>query len=677
MQSIAIISIISIQDRMNFVVIFHCILLALKCLSANAGETELETCNKPSKSGALFSSQRVVTTDVYAGYCVALGDLNGDGFLDLVYASEGTSPSVNSKIAWYKNTNGKGTFGKETIIVTTNISGAFSVAVGDFDADGSLDLVSGAYQHNEIAWYKNTDGKGTFSKRIVIPTNHGGDGMGLWVVVGDFNHDGFLDVASASSFDNKIAWYKNTDGRGTFGTQIVVTTNASDTKDVAVGDIDGDGYLDLISASISDNKIAWYRNTDGKGTFSKEIIIATDFHRPLVGDVADFDGDGHLDFSACSTELSGQEGKVVWYRNTDGKGTFSKEIIVTTDVNYCNFVTVGDLDKDGHPDLFSSTTSAKMIGKIAWYKNDGPCCPPGQGSTDGVVCSSCSPGHYGNSISGPCKSCPALSYSTESGSSTCQSCPQGFNTLADNAPCRKIKPCISSVPSGAMFSSQKVVATNAFHVAGVTIADLNGDGRLDLISTSGDKNLGDKVVWYPNTDGKGAFGKQITVHPNAGRASNVVTGHFDSDQFLDLAIADNDGKIAWYKNIDGKGKFKEIIVTTRSSTGNVVVAGDFNNDGFLDLAVASGSDNTIAWYKNKDGKGTFGKEIIVTRHVIKTGFFNDGFKVGDLDNDGSLDVSATKQFTLIEERLILFLVLFKILIAILTNLLNFLLHVSI
>jgi hypothetical protein len=78
------------------------------------------------------------------------------------------------------------------------------------------------------------------------------------VAVGDFNGDGHLDLASASVGDNKIAWYKNTDGQGTFGPQIVVTAAAKYAWSVAVGDFNGDGHLDLASASSS--AVAWYKN---------------------------------------------------------------------------------------------------------------------------------------------------------------------------------------------------------------------------------------------------------------------------------------------------------------------------------------------------------------------------------------------------------------------------------
>ena len=105
-----------------------------------------ETCKDPAKNGALFSDKQIiVTTKTASAYSVVVGDLNGDGWLDLASASYG-----DNKIAWYKNTDGKGTFGQQ-IIVTTKASGADSVAVGDLNGDGWLDLVSASWDNNKIA----------------------------------------------------------------------------------------------------------------------------------------------------------------------------------------------------------------------------------------------------------------------------------------------------------------------------------------------------------------------------------------------------------------------------------------------------------------------------------------------------------------------------------------------
>ena len=90
----------------------------------------------------------------------------------------------------------------------------------------------------------------------------------------DIDGDGDMDLLSASRDDNKIAWYQN-DGLGNFQTQQAISTNANLAISVYAADIDGDGDVDVLSASFDDNKIAWYENTDGQGTFSPEQIIST------------------------------------------------------------------------------------------------------------------------------------------------------------------------------------------------------------------------------------------------------------------------------------------------------------------------------------------------------------------------------------------------------------------
>ena len=97
----------------------------------------------------------------------------------------------------------------------------------------------------------------------------------------DIDGDGDLDVLSASAglrqwlwgggpsplyegHDDKIAWYENTDGKGSFGPQRVITTLAEGAMSVYAADLDGDGDMDVLSASAGDSKIAWYENFSPK-----------------------------------------------------------------------------------------------------------------------------------------------------------------------------------------------------------------------------------------------------------------------------------------------------------------------------------------------------------------------------------------------------------------------------
>eukprot|EP00942_MAST-04A_sp_MAST-4A-sp1_P009781 g9781.t1 len=80
-------------------------------------------------------------------------------------------------------------------------------------------------------------------------------------------------------------------------TQNIITTQADGANSVFAADIDGDGDIDVLSASSNDDKIAWYENTDGKGTFirTNQNIIDTQLRNPKSVYAVDIDGDGDLD----------------------------------------------------------------------------------------------------------------------------------------------------------------------------------------------------------------------------------------------------------------------------------------------------------------------------------------------------------------------------------------------
>jgi len=168
------------------------------------------------------------------------------------WTSSRASPG-DDKIAWYAN-DGTGHFRPQQVITTTTAAGANCVYAADLDADGDLDVLSASEYDDKIAWYAN-DGTGQFGPQQVITTAAAG---ARWVYAADLDGDGDLDVLSASCEDDKIAWYAN-DGTGQFGPQQVISTEADGANCVYAADLDGDGDLDVLSASV-DGKIARYEN---------------------------------------------------------------------------------------------------------------------------------------------------------------------------------------------------------------------------------------------------------------------------------------------------------------------------------------------------------------------------------------------------------------------------------
>jgi len=353
---------------------------------------------------AQFGSQQIITTNANQATSVYATDIDGDGDMDALSASQD-----DDKIAWYENTDGQGNFGSQQII-TTNADKAVSVYAIDIDGDGDMDVLSASQYDNKIAWYENTDGQGNFGSQQIITTNANYAGS---VYATDIDGDGDMDVLSASLNDNKIAWYENTDGQGNFGSQQIITTIANGAFSVYTTDIDGDGDMDVLSASFYDDKIAWYENTDGQGSFgSQQIITANvDGARPVYA--TDIDGDGDMDVLSASY----YDDEIAWYENTDGQGSFGSQQIITTNAVGAYWVYATDIDGDGDMDVLSASLNDN---KIAWYENT-----DGQGS----------------------------------------------------------------------FGSQQIITTNAVGAISVYATDIDGDGDMDVLSASFDDN---KIAWYEN-----------------------------------------------------------------------------------------------------------------------------------------------------------------------------------
>jgi hypothetical protein len=300
-----------------------------------------------------FGPKQVIATQADPSSITA-ADLDGDGDLDVLAAV--SDFSYGHRIVWYENTDGMGTFSEQRVI--SALEGARSVAAADLDGDGDVDVMSGSViglsLAGELVWYENTDGKGGFSPpRAIAPPRIGG---GIYhILTADVDSDGDVDVVSPAH-----GWYENTDGKGSFGwiRPIGFTTHRG-----ATADVDGDGDLDFlaakafVTADVRDFKIAWVENTDGKGRFGPERIITTQHGANWVT-ATDVDGDGDQDV------LLAFDSNIAWYENTDGKGSFGVPEVIPRQVGGARSVTAADVDGDGDVDVLSVSYN----GGINWYE---------------------------------------------------------------------------------------------------------------------------------------------------------------------------------------------------------------------------------------------------------------------------------------------------------------------
>lgn len=198
--------------------------------------------------------KRVISSNTQGAGSIYSCDIDADGDLDVLAAG-----LQDNQIILFRN-NGNSIPGWTKVIIASNVLGAHSVYADDYDNDGDLDILGAAYAGNPgVAWWENN---GTTWTRHTIGNNF----VNAHEVYScDIDNDGDIDVLAASSDLNKIAlWYNsNNSDAGSTWTEQTIITNYTLAKSVRAGDMDGDGYMDIIGASIIDNEVTWWRN-DGE-----------------------------------------------------------------------------------------------------------------------------------------------------------------------------------------------------------------------------------------------------------------------------------------------------------------------------------------------------------------------------------------------------------------------------
>ena len=224
----------------------------------------------------------------------SLGDVDGDGDLDLLFASWAGKGKVVVRF-----NDGTGTFGGGSSVAVGSYPSA--PALGDVDNDGDLDLVTANYGGiRQSVSVRLNDGHGTFGGTLDVTAGT----YSQEVVLGDVDNDGDLDLLARDG--SHTAYLRLNDGRGTFRQRRAVYLGCQ-VEDIALGDVDGDGDLDLAGAVLPDGinqptYVSLWRN-DGHGFFGANNHNRQDIGLSAVGSsfvLADVDNDGDLDLLAAT-----------------------------------------------------------------------------------------------------------------------------------------------------------------------------------------------------------------------------------------------------------------------------------------------------------------------------------------------------------------------------------------
>lgn len=555
-------------------------------------------------------------------------DVNGDGKADLITANETDNVDTAEGFCILLG-NGDGTFQPAVQHALTGNPTARELAAGDFNSDGKVDLVVVESYSNCVQTFLG-DGKGNFAAGDSTCFEPGNFPVIFSVAAGDLNGDGRLDLFAVYTNDGTQCYVRPLVGNGDGSFRLGLGYPVVNSQFVQLADLDGDGRLDAVT---SGSAVTVLRG-NGDGTFQPPVFYAPGNYSTAI---ADFNGDGHADVAATdssgeisllindgsgafaaardynlpvlycmtaadinddhlndvlSTDFSGN--LYVLYGQPDGTLGSPVPLGIT---NSGGCISVADFNKDGIPDLVIQSDSGLSI---LYGKGDGTFTP-------------------GSQLQIPFS--------------------PGIVRIGDLNNDGILDLVVYTLPGGIQVyigNKDGSFTLNRTHIStpdtNLILTDVDGDGNLDLVDGSvfflGDghggfgpaQNLGFYALAAPdlNGDQKPDFisveNNALVTYLNSGNDRFSLTaayapgltyfygplamGDFNHDGRIDLAF----GLSVLLGSGDGtlQNAINYVTGVQPSYAGYVNVAADLNGDGVTDLAVANGN-GTITVFLSRSG----------------------------------------------------------------------------
>jgi hypothetical protein len=233
---------------------------------ANTGDNTVSIFENKSSPGTLSFATRINFAAGAGTFSVALADVDGDGQPDIVTVNNGSSSATVSVL---RNLALKGPISSSSFSPKIDFPGpnsAEALAIGDLDGDGKLDIIAGSPTGFGILVYRNISTVGVInSTSFASAVKFAAPGEVNYVAVADMDGDGKLDIASVTQASNYFSIFKNISTPGSFTSASLAArvdfSAGSNPNGVAIGDLDGDSRPDVVFGNTYDNTLSIYQNT--------------------------------------------------------------------------------------------------------------------------------------------------------------------------------------------------------------------------------------------------------------------------------------------------------------------------------------------------------------------------------------------------------------------------------
>jgi Calx-beta domain/FG-GAP-like repeat/Domain of unknown function (DUF4214)/FG-GAP repeat len=596
--------------------------LVVANFNSNTASVLLNTTEPGADTPSFAVKQDVATSEgpIY----LTVGDLNGDGKLDLAVVdllSNTVSVLLNITVPGADTPN----FAAKQDFATED--GPLSVALVDLNGDSKLDLAVANFNSSSVSVLLNTTIPGGATSSFSGIQEFGtGDGP-TSLTAGDLNGDGKLDLAVVNFLFDTVSVLLNTTAPGatvaSFSANREFPTGTGPIY-VTVVDENADGKLDLAVANFNSDNLSVLLNTTAQGAAAPSFATKQDFvtgDAPLSVTVGDLNGDSKLDLGIANLNAS----TVSVLLNTTDLGPATPNFSLKQDVATGaspRSVSVGDVNGDGKLDLAVANVISNTVSVLL--------------NTTGPGAATASFAAKQDFATGTAPVSVTMGDLNRDGK---------LDLMVVNINSNTVSVLLNTTPTGAAtpsFADKQDFVTGDGPVS-VTVADLNGDGKLDLVVA----NLISTVSVLFNTTAPGAPVIVFAIKqdfPTGDGPRFVSVGDLNGDGKLDLAVVNfNSSTVSVLLNTTAPGATTPSFAALHDFPTGVrpvsVSIGELNGDGKLDLAVVNFVSNSVSVLLNNTSPGA-ATPSFAAKQDFATNFNPTSIAVSDLNGDGKLELAV-------------------------------------